>query len=87
MANKKVILKATVNADKTAVTPLDKKVKGNAMPEKAPVEKPKKQVKKSSALLAASKGRSAVDAVSAHSSKDVRGSSGLANTGTIISYD
>ena len=30
---------------------------------------------------------SAVDAVETNSSKDVRGSSGLANTGTIISYE
>ena len=50
-------------------------------------KKTKKVAKKSSALIAASAGRSAVDAVKAHSSKDVRGSSGLANTGTIISYD
>ena len=50
-------------------------------------KKTKKAGKKSSALVASSVGRSAVDAVKAHSSKDVRGSSGLANTGTIISYD
>jgi hypothetical protein len=53
-----------------------------------PAEKKlKKPMKKSSGLVAASAGRSAVDAVKARSSKDVRGSSGLANTGTIISYD
>ncbi len=50
-------------------------------------KKQKEQVKKSPGFVAASVGRSAVDAVKAHSSKDVRGSSGLANTGTIISYD
>ncbi len=53
-----------------------------------PVEKKqKKLVKKSTGVVAASVGSSAVDAVKARSSKDVRGSSGLANTGTIISYD
>ncbi len=50
-------------------------------------EKQKKLLKKSSALFAASMSRSAVDAVKPHSSKDVRGSSGLANTNSIISYD
>ena len=75
MANKKVVQKNTVNKIKPGVTPVDKKAVG------------KKPGKKSSALLAASKARSAVDGVGAHSSKDVRGSSGLANTGTIISYD
>jgi len=47
----------------------------------------KKTSKKSSALLAASKGRSAVDNVKATSGKDVRGSSGLANTGPFVSYE
>ncbi len=75
MANKKVVQKNTVNKINPSVTPIDKKVSG------------KKPLKKSSALLAASRGRSAVDAVNAHSSRDVRGNSGLANTGTIISYD
>ncbi len=75
MANKKVLPKNEVNAVKPDVTPVVKKVAG------------KKPLKKSSALLAASKARSAVGRVGAHSSKEVRGSSGLANTGTIISYD
>lgn len=47
----------------------------------------KKSPKKSSALLAASKGRSAVDNVKAASVKDVRGSSGLTNTGPFVSYE
>ncbi|MEO7485713.1 MAG: hypothetical protein ABIU77_01375 [Ferruginibacter sp.] len=46
-----------------------------------------KLIKKSTGIVASSVGRSAVDIVKARSSKDVRGSSGLANTGTIISYD
>jgi hypothetical protein len=50
-------------------------------------KKPKKSIKPSTAFDPASIGRSAVDAVKAHSSSDVRGSSGLANTGTIISYE
>lgn len=75
MANKKIVQKNDVNKITHRVTPVDKKVAGT------------KPLKKSSALLAASRGRSAVDAVNAHSSRDVRGSSGLANTGTIISYD
>ncbi|MEO7531021.1 MAG: hypothetical protein ABIS69_06405 [Sediminibacterium sp.] len=54
---------------------------------KSPEKKQKNPAKKSSGFVASSIGRSAVDAVKAHSSKDVRGSSGLANTGTIISYD
>ncbi|MEO6314091.1 MAG: hypothetical protein ABIU63_12590 [Chitinophagaceae bacterium] len=50
--------------------------------------KPTKRRKKSSALVAASMGRSAVNAVQGHASGDVRGSSdGTSNTGIIISYD
>jgi hypothetical protein len=47
----------------------------------------KKKKKHSSALLAASMGRSAMDRVRGHSSTDTRGTSGLANTGTIITYE
>ena len=43
--------------------------------------------KKDSALLAASKGRSAVDHVMANSSGDVKGTNGLANTGPVTSYE
>lgn len=75
MANKKVSQNDSLNKIETGTTPIDKKIAV------------KKSPKKSSALLAASKGRSAVDAVNATSSRDVRGNSGLANTGTIISYD
>lgn len=53
-----------------------------------PAEKKQKNpVKKSTGIVASSVGSSAVDAVKARSSKDVRGGSGLANTGTIISYE
>jgi hypothetical protein len=77
MANKTVLKKDSVNKMKPAID----------LPEKLAEKKQKKPLKKTSALVAASMGRSAFDAVDAHSSKDVRGSSGLANTGTIISYD
>ena len=71
-------------ATKPGVNQIDKK---NITPDKVAAKKQKTPPKKSSALLAASMGRSAIDAVKANSSRDVRGSSGLANTGTIISYD
>ncbi len=87
MANKTELQKDGVNETKPGVNPIDKNDEKNIMPEKVAEKKQKKPSKKSSALLAASLGRSAVDAVKANSSKDVRGSSGLANTGTIISYD
>ena len=51
------------------------------------LKKIKKPLKKSSVSQIDSVERSAVDVVKAHSSRDVRGSSGLANTGTIISYE
>jgi hypothetical protein len=87
MANKTVLKKDSVNKMKPAIDPIDNKVTGTSLPEKLAEKKQKKPLKKTSALVAASMGRSAFDAVDAHSSKDVRGSSGLANTGTIISYD
>jgi hypothetical protein len=65
----------------------DKKDKKNITPGKIAEKKGEKSPKKSSALLAASKGRSAVDQVKARSGGDVRGSSGLTNTGPFVSYD
>lgn len=50
-------------------------------------KKQKKAVIKSTGIVPSSVGSSSVDAVKASSSRDVRGGSGLANTGTIISYD
>ena len=47
----------------------------------------KKITKKSPVIVPNAVGRSAVNQVKAGSSRDIRGSSGLANTGTIISYD
>ncbi len=87
MSNKKVVQQDSVNKTNPGVNTVDKKDTKNTMPENVAERKQKKPLKKSSALLAAASERSVVDAVNAHSSKDVRGSSGLANTGTIISYD
>jgi len=56
-----------------------------SIPKKA--KKTKKPLRKSSVTQIDAIERSAVDAVKANSSRTVRGSSGLANTGTIISYD
>ena len=64
---------------------IDKNKKVNTPPDK--VVNKKMPVKKSSVSQIDSVERSAVGAVKVHSSRDVRGSSGLANTGTIISYD
>ena len=50
-------------------------------------KKQKNALNKSSGIVADTVGRSAVDAVKGNSSGDVRGSSGLVNKGTIISYD
>ncbi len=70
-------MKKETSNQKKGVTQIDKKDNQSI----------KKTSKKSSALLAASKGRSAVDNVKANSGKDVRGSSGLANTGPFVSYE
>jgi hypothetical protein len=88
MSNKTVLKEnlkpEETKASKPGVNQIDKK---NIAPDKVAEKKQKKSPKKSSALLAGSMGRSAVDRVKTDSSRDVRGSSGLANTGTIISYD
>ena len=55
-------------------------------PNKVGEKKQKKLPGKSSALVAASLGRSAVDHVKASSRGDMSGSSGLANTGPNTSY-
>lgn len=87
MTNKTVIQKNSINKIKSGTNPIDKKDTKIIMPEKVTEKKQKKPLKKSSALLAASMGRSAVDAVDAHSSRDVKGSSGLADTGPVTSYE
>ena len=84
MANKTVLKKDSTKETKPAVNQVSNK---NIAPDKVPDKKQKTPIKKPSGIVAAAVGRSAVDAVKGNSSRDVRGSSGLANTGTIISYD
>ncbi len=84
MANKTVLKKDSTKDGESSVNQVNKK---SIAPDKVANKKQKTPTKKSSALVAASAGRSALNAVKANSSRDVRGSSGLANTGTIISYD
>ncbi len=84
MANKTVLKKDNTKESKPNVNQVDKK---SITPSKVADKNQKTQSKKSSAFVAAAVGRSAVNQVKANSSRDVRGSSGLANTGTIISYD
>ena len=50
-------------------------------------KKQKRQKKHTSAGVAASAGRSAVDQVKASSRRDVDGTSGLTNTGPFVSYE
>ena len=84
MANKTVLKKDSTKESKPSV---DKGKKQNIAPVKVADKKQKIPTKKSSGIVADAVGRSAVNQVKANSSRDVRGSSGLANTGTIISYD
>jgi hypothetical protein len=84
MANKSVSNKASKKESKPGVNEVNKK---NNAPGKIADKKQKTPPKKPSGILADAVGRSAVNQVKANSSRDVRGSSGLGNTGTIISYD
>jgi len=84
MANKTVLKKDRTNDSKPTVNKVNEQ---NIEPKKVADKKQKTQPKKSSGIVADAVGRSAVNQVKANSSRDVRGSSGLANTGTIISYD
>lgn len=84
MANKTVLKKEATSIPGAKKN--NKKKKENPSPDRVS-RKIKKRLKKSSvAQIDAAEG-SAVSAVKANSSRTVRGSSGLANTGTIISYD
>ncbi|MEO7486484.1 MAG: hypothetical protein ABIU77_05260 [Ferruginibacter sp.] len=84
MANKTVLKKDSTKESKPSVNQVNKK---SIAPDKVAEKKQKTAPKKSSGIVGDAVGRSAVDAVKGNSSRDVRGSSGLANTGTIISYD
>jgi hypothetical protein len=87
MSNKITLQEDNMDKNKSVVNQTGEKGQGTSIPGKVSEKKQKKPVKKSHGVVPSSIGESAVDAVKAHSSRDVRGSSGLANTGTIISYD
>jgi len=84
MSNK-TAFKKEVNST-PAANMIDKSNKDNPSPDRI-ARKTKKKLKNSSAAQINAVEGSAVGAVKANSSRTVRGSSGLANTGTIISYD
>ena len=84
MENKTVFKKDSAKESKPSMNHVNKK---NIAPDKVADKRQKTKPEKSSGNVAGAVGRSAVNQVKANSSKDVRGSSGLANTGTIISYD
>ncbi len=69
-----------------AVIPV-KKVIANPLVKSDSVNKKVKPLKKSSAIIAASMGLSAVNQVKARSLADVKGSSGLSNVGPVVSYE
>lgn len=75
--------KEDFKVSKSAAKQTDKKDIENTTPNKLP----KKSEKSSHTSLAASKQHSAVDHVKPRSNKDVRGSSGLTNTGPFVSYE
>ncbi|MDQ6758134.1 MAG: hypothetical protein M3004_14525 [Bacteroidota bacterium] len=81
--SKKTVLKKEVTG--TTDENMINKSKKNQAVDRVP-RKIKKKIKSSTAAQINAVERSAVGAVRANSSKTVRGSSGLANTGTIISY-
>jgi hypothetical protein len=84
MSNKTALKKEVTSTP--GAKKIDKIMKENPGLEKV-VKKPKKLLKRSSVSQIDSMERSAVGAVKPNSSRTVRGSSGLANTGTIISYE
>lgn len=84
MSNKTALKKEVTRTTGTKV--INKKKEENPAPDKLAI-KTEKPLKKSSVAQIDAIERSAVGAVKANSSGTVRGSSGLANTGTIISYE
>ena len=84
MANKTVLKKDSTKDSKPSLNQVNKK---SISPDKVADKKQKTPPKNSSGIVADVVGRSAVNQVKSNSSRDVRGSNGLANTGTIISYD
>ena len=79
-------IKETKHSKSFAAIP-DKKALADPLTKSDSVNKKVKPLRKSSALKAASMGRSAVNAVKGSSSSDVNGSSGLSNTGPVVSYE
>ena len=84
MEKKTVLKKDSTMENKTNANQVNNK---KTSTDKVADKKQKTVPKKSTGIVADAVGRSAVNQVKATSSKNVRGSSGLANTGTIISYD
>ncbi len=84
MANKTVLKKDSLKDSKPSVNQVNKK---NIAPDEVAEKKKKTSTKKSSALVAASVGRSAVNQVKANSSRDGRVSNGLENAWAVNSYD
>ncbi len=84
MANKTVLKNDSTEESKPTVNQDNQK---NLAPDKVASKKQKKSNKKSTGIDIESVERSAVSQVKANSSKDVKGSSGLANTGPVVSYD
>ncbi len=84
MAIKTTLKKDNIKDTKPNVNAVSNK---NVSPGKVADKKQKTVSKKSSGIVPDAVGRSAVNHVKANSSRDVRGSNDLANTGTIISYD
>ncbi|HEY5370871.1 MAG TPA: hypothetical protein VIJ75_17945 [Hanamia sp.] len=84
MSNKTVLKKEVTGTP--GVNMIDKSKKENPTPDKV-TKKIKKPLKKSSVLQIDAAERGAVGAVNANSSRTMRASSDIANTGTIISYD
>ena len=72
-------------ADQLPVKQIDKEGKENIANSEVAKKKKKKHI--SSALVAASLGRSAVDRMKAHTLRDISGSSGLLNSGPFVSYE
>ena len=88
MSNK-TELKENQNMDVSEANQLPAKQidKGKENIAKSEVTKKKKKKHISSALVAASLGRSAVDRMKPHASRDISGSSGLLNSGPFVSYE
>ncbi|MCY7293525.1 MAG: hypothetical protein LH615_15215 [Ferruginibacter sp.] len=84
MENKTAVKKNSAAKSKANVKQVDE---NSGLPNNVADKKQKTVAKKSFGIVPDAVGRSAVNQVKANSSRNIRGSNGLANTGTIISYD